>query len=71
MYVIKKIIDMETAVITPRNIPYIPKRAQTPVKPLSSAETRRLRDEYAISLIDEALKEERVSFEEVMNSLSR
>ena len=62
---------METAVITPRNIPYIPKRGQTPAKPLSPAESRRLRDEYAISLIDEALKEERVSFEEVMNSLRR
>jgi len=63
---------MATAVTTAESIPYTSKRDTTQVKPaVNASEKRRLGDEYAISLIEEAIKSERVSREEVMRSLRR
>jgi len=59
---------METAVITPRNIPYIPKRGQTPAKPVDA----RVLDAYFISLtkqVEAGLKPS-LSFEMVEKALS-
>ena len=62
---------METAsFITPRTSPYVRKREATPEsKPLSRAEARRLGDLHAISLIEEGLKGEYISREEIMRIL--
>ena len=60
---------METAVITPRNIPYIPKRSQTLAKPVS---VRVLDDDFFISLtkeIQEGAKKPSVSRKEVLNAI--
>ena len=54
---------MEAAVMQPRA-----RRIRTLSKPKVE---RELGDEYAISLIEEAVKAERVSREQVMNSLRR
>ena len=57
---------MQTANTTPRSVSHTPKRPQTPAKPLNE---RDMGDAYFISLIEEAVKSERVSFEEVMKVL--
>jgi len=61
---------MQTATATIQNMPRITKRAETPItKPVSRAEARRLGDEHAISLIEEAVKAESVSLDEVFKVL--
>ena len=59
---------METAVITPQNMPYTPIITKQN-KPLSRAEKRQLGDEHAISLIEEGLKGEFISEEEFLQFL--
>jgi len=65
------IITMEPAIITSRPSSYTPKRETPLSKPLSSAEARRLGDEYAISQIEEGLKSGFTSREQVMKSLRK
>ena len=60
---------METVVIPANNAPYTMQRPKTSTMPLNRTETRRLEDEYAISLIEEGLKSESVSLDEVLNFL--
>ena len=51
--------------------PYLLKKENTSDKSLSRAETKKLGDEYAISLIEEGLNSGRVSREQVMKSLEQ
>ena len=59
---------MQTVDTATHSISDMPKRAKTPVKPLNE---RDLGDAYFISLIEEAVKSERVSLEEVMEVLEQ
>ena len=56
---------METAVLQPQHKQFVPKRE------IESAKTIPEGDLYAISLIEEALKEPRVSREDVIRALKR
>jgi len=62
---------METASITTQNTKYATKRTETETlsSPLSRAETRRLGDAHAISLIEEGLKGEYINEEDFLKFL--
>jgi len=60
---------MEPVVIKPNTKHYIPDFSKRIKQPANLSSTRDLGDAYFISLIEEALKSESVSLDEVMNTL--